>query len=94
MTHPAPSPRHLDHELAAWRVSHALGPYQHLDFEREVAPILRAACDAYREHPGQAIRMWRHLKRQLAREQAVHSTSEALRRIARDCWEDLQRVVD
>ncbi|PTN55069.1 hypothetical protein [Stenotrophomonas panacihumi] len=94
MTHPLPSPRRLDHELAAWRVSHALGPYQHLHFEREVAPILQAACEAYREYPGQERRMWRHLKRQLARQQAVHSTNEELRRIARDCWEDLQRAVD
>lgn len=94
MIPPMPSPRRLDHEMAAWRASHALGPYQHLHFEREVAPILRAACDAYREHPGQPARMWRHLKRQLAHQQAMHSTGEELRRIARDCWEDLQRATD
>ncbi|GEM_PF-3386927 len=91
MTNPGPSPRLLDAELAAWRVSHPLGPYQHLHFEREVAPILEAACEAYREHPQHETRMWRHLKRRLGRLPSFHSSDVELRLIARDCWEDLRR---
>lgn len=92
MPFPTCPPDPLEHALPAWRATHALGPYQHLHFERQVVPILLAACAAYRAHPGQAGRMWRQLMRELARQPALHAKDEELHSIAHDCWEDLQRA--
>lgn len=87
----SPFPLRVDAEVAAWRVSHRLGPYQHLQFERDVAPILQAACEAYRAHPRHETRRLRHLRRHLVCPPSPRLSTEELRLIARDGWEDLRR---
>ncbi len=73
-----------------WSARHASSPYARLDFQRDVVPALKAACDAYLACHGDRECMQLRYDARMSLSVGRRTSPQETARIADECWRELQ----
>lgn len=81
----------VDSVISTWGERHATSRYSHLDFQRDIVPSLKAACDAYLACHGDRECMQLRYDDRMSVSVGRRTSPEQTTRIAEECWRELQR---
>lgn len=79
----------VDSMTAYWREKHTRGELGDLAFQRDIAPLIRAACDSYLFCNGKRPQMSQRYRRQVEYMVRLRATSRQVDCIAESCWQVL-----
>ncbi|MDG2524668.1 hypothetical protein P6166_04755 [Stenotrophomonas sp. HITSZ_GD] len=89
MTHP-PSGIDIHAMIEHWRARHARGELGNLMFERDIAPLIRAACASYVSCNGSRPQMRQCYRTQVEYMVRLRTTSRQVDCVAEHCWRALE----
>lgn len=80
----------VDSMTSYWRDKHMRGELGDLVFQRDIAPLIRAACDSYLSCNGTRPQMTQRYRRQVEYMVRVRATSRQVDCVAESCWQLLE----